>query len=224
MKKILFLLVALIASMSMNAQVMTIKKNGAVVKTYTTKEADEVTFEYSTIGAAQATINGSEVEVIWVQLWENGPKFAEHNIGASKASEKGSTLTFAQATMTDNNYAWGSNWRTPTKDELNEFYKATYGGGSTKVTCTYTTVDGVKGFRFTGRETGYTSNSIFIPVQDFVSSVDAYIYLWSSTVEGSNNAQSLRIYRHSDGTWYDGWYPITSTTWKAHVRPVLKED
>lgn len=222
MKKILFLLVALIASMSMNAQVMTIKKNGAVVKTYTTKEADEVTFEYSTIGAAQATINGSEVEVIWVQLWENGPKFAEHNIGASKASEKGSPLTFAQATATGNNYAWGSNWRTPTKDELNEFYNATYGGGSTKVKCEYATVDGVKGFRFTGKETGYTSNSIFIPAQDFVNA-DAYIYLWSSTETGSSNAWSLRIYRYYNGTWYQGWYDVQKTS-GFYVRPVLKED
>lgn len=223
MKKILFLLVALIASMSMNAQVMTIKKNGAVVKTYTTKEADEVTFEYSTIGAAQATINGSEVEVIWVQLWENGPKFAEHNIGASKASEKGSTKTFAQATATGDNYAWGSNWRTPTKDELNEFYKATCGGGSTKVSCTYTTVDGVYGFRFTGKETGYTSNSIFIPAQGFVSS-DAYIYLWSSSENGSSNAWVLRIYRYYTGAWYDGWYSVAKSGTSNYVRPVLKED
>ncbi|MDO4824289.1 MAG: hypothetical protein Q4A08_09010, partial [Bacteroidales bacterium] len=35
----------------------------------------------ATTGTAKATIGGSEVDVKWVQLWENGPKFAEYNVG-----------------------------------------------------------------------------------------------------------------------------------------------
>lgn len=45
MKKIIFALIALMCSMSMNAQIMKVLKNGKVVKAYYAIEADEVVFE-----------------------------------------------------------------------------------------------------------------------------------------------------------------------------------
>ncbi|MBQ0056449.1 MAG: hypothetical protein KBT20_02225 [Bacteroidales bacterium] len=45
MKKILFSLVALVASMSMNAQIMKVMKGNEVVATYTSVQADNVVFE-----------------------------------------------------------------------------------------------------------------------------------------------------------------------------------
>ena len=69
MKKILFSLTALVASMSMNAQVMKVMKNGVEVAKYNGAEYS-VVFEEAppTTGTANATINNVETPVKWVQL------------------------------------------------------------------------------------------------------------------------------------------------------------
>ena len=43
-------------------------------------------------GKATATINGKTIDVNWVQLWENGPKFAEYNVGATSVTDYGGGL------------------------------------------------------------------------------------------------------------------------------------
>lgn len=50
-------------------------------------------------------------DIGWVQLWAGGPKFATENV-----AEK---MTWTDATKTGDQYVWGANWRTPTKDEMN---------------------------------------------------------------------------------------------------------
>lgn len=61
-------------------------------------------------GEEDATIDGVVVKKKWVQLWPGGPKFAKENV-ASK-------MTWTDATKTGDQYVWGANWRTPTKDEI----------------------------------------------------------------------------------------------------------
>lgn len=61
-------------------------------------------------GEEDATIDGVVVKKKWVQLWPGGPKFAKENV-ASK-------MTWTDATKTGDQYVWGANWRTPTKDEM----------------------------------------------------------------------------------------------------------
>ena len=63
MKKIIFTLLALVGTMSLNAQIvkprMEIMKNGVVVATYTADQADEVVFKEVTIpttGTAKASV------------------------------------------------------------------------------------------------------------------------------------------------------------------------
>lgn len=46
----------------------------------------------------------------WVQLWPGGPKFATQNVAEE--------LDWYEATKENDDYVWGANWRTPTKDEM----------------------------------------------------------------------------------------------------------
>lgn len=61
-------------------------------------------------GEEDATIDGVVVKKKWVQLWPGGPKFAKENVV--------SKMTWTDATKTGDQYVWGANWRTPTKDEM----------------------------------------------------------------------------------------------------------
>ena len=219
MKKIIFTLLALVGTMSMNAQVMKpgmeIMKNGVVVATYTADQADEVVFkEVPTFpfgqGEAEATGIG---KVKWVQLWENGPKFAEYNVGEAnnKAEDYGgyycwgksadkdafgeykegdSALTGDDDTATK---LWGSNWRMPTQAELEALLN------NQNCTCTWTenyNETGVKGLLCKGKEnTAYSSNSVFLPAAGYCGGGDVfgqgYGVYWSSTPDDGNFAYFL---------------------------------
>ena len=115
-----------------------------------------------TTGTAKAKINGVDVDVNWVQLWAGGPKFAEYNIGTTEEKAEGNLITFYDAIKTDNDYAWGANWRTPSKDEMDELNLAAR-EDSKKITCKYEEVNNIWGFTFTGTEAGYTDNHVFFP-------------------------------------------------------------
>ena len=139
-----------------------------------------------TTGTATATIGGVETDVNWVQLWENGPKFAEYNVGATSASLAGNGMVFADASKTGADYAWGANWRTPSKEEMEELYLALT-GKSAKATYGY--VDG--GFKFTGKQDGYTSNYVLLPPQQSGEYDDTANY-WTGTAD-ANNGWSLYL-------------------------------
>ena len=120
-----------------------------------------VTFDASkinfTTGKATATIGESNVDVKWIQLWKDGLKFAEFNVGAAnnKPEDSGDYGKYKSSTSAD--YAttnWGDKWRTPTIDEWGELF----------ANCTYewTAVNGVDGCIFTGKG-DYKNNSIFLP-------------------------------------------------------------
>lgn len=63
-----------------------------------------------THGKSNATINGKNELVDWVQLWPGGPRFATKNVAE--------TMTWTEAKKTGKNFAWGENWRTPKADEI----------------------------------------------------------------------------------------------------------
>ena len=176
-------------------------------------------------GTATAKINGKDVNVNWVQLWENGPKFAEYNVGASSATETGTTMTFTDATA--ENFTWGPNWCTPSKDQMNELWLAAQvENKSSKVTCQYceyTTSDGKWGFKFTGKETGYTGNSVFFPA-DRGDIQDGADYFWSATANG-NEAWAMLLHGYGDEDGHDlqsEWYSYSQNVDDVRVRPVLK--
>ena len=132
-------------------------------------------FKASTTGKAKATIGGSEVDVNWVQLWADGPKFAEYNVGATSVTEYGGYYTWCTdldhyyndlysndgdlLKGTDDNAIklWGTNWRTPTIGELT----ALINNCNSEWTGNYNN-SGIKGRIYTGKG-DYSSNRVFLP-------------------------------------------------------------
>lgn len=204
MKKILFSLMALVASMSMNAQVMKVMKNGEEVAKYNGVDYEFVFEEALTTGIAKRT---GDIDVNWVQLWENGPKFAEYNVGAAnnKAEDYGGYYCWGGSIDQDSNGAyksgtdalsgtddtatnlWGNNWRMPTKAELDDLFA--------NCDVAWTTVNSVNGRKFTGKD-DYKYNSVFLPAAGGCDNGDFYDrgkdgLCWSSTTNGSDRAYFL---------------------------------
>lgn len=109
-------------------------------------------------GAATARINGHDVDVPWIELWEDGPKFAAYNVGVTDGKESSSGGYYNQKSayaFTDRaTETWGANWRTPTRSELSRLLS--------NCTASEDTVGGICGTRFTGKGV-YSVNSIFLP-------------------------------------------------------------
>ena len=92
---------------------------------------------------------------------------------------------------------WGSAWRMPTVAEIQELIDNT--------TSTWTTVNGVKGRRFTSKTNG---NSIFLPAAgdrwnvDLISAGSGGRY-WSSSLDGSYPSGAYRLYFDSGYAFWD---------------------
>lgn len=163
MKKILLSLMALACSMSMNAQIK---------------------------GTATRT---GDISVNWVQLWEDGPRFAEYNVGAENAEDYGGYYCWGRSINRDSNgeyksgtdalsgtddtatNLWGENWRMPTKEEL----QALIANCDVEWTDNYNE-SGIKGKVFTGKGV-YASNSVFVPANG--------LGLWGSVIGKGNEGQ-----------------------------------
>lgn len=81
---------------------------------------------------------------------------------------------------------WGGNWRMPTKAECDELRN--------NCTWTWTTVNGVNGYRVSGKKYGYTDRSIFLPAAGYyggtsLSSVGTNGIYWSSTGRTDYNSR-----------------------------------
>ena len=179
-----------------------------------------------TTGTATATINSTDYQVGWVQLWAGGPKFAIGNYNGNSApamTTLGQSMQWNGGTTgSEANWdwiAWGSNWNIPTKDQMNELYLAATSTGSTLVSCQYTQQSGVYGFLFTGTTTGYTNNSLFLPADGGYADY-GYAGYWSGTADGTDFAWYLNL---SCGYGYWGSYWLTGRlSYYYYVRPVLR--
>ncbi len=120
-----------------------------------------------------------------------------------------STLTkynnnYSQGTVVDNkfildneddvaNVKWGGNWRMPTQDEFEELID--------NCTWTWTTQNGVGGYRITSNKSGYTG-SIFLPAAGYITDAQrgsGYGYYWSSSLHTSDPKYAHRLWFSSDG-------------------------
>ena len=160
-------------------------------------------------GEAEATGIG---KVKWIQLWENGPKFAEKSV-----AEK---MSYTDASKTGADYVWGANWRTPRKDEMNELVLAPTNEGSEKVTCELVQVDGAWGFLIVGKG-AYATNSIFIPASGEPSADFADVCIWAIS-ENPEVPEMMELFFVNNG-WISGWY-VNSDYYHFTVRPVLNEN
>lgn len=168
-------------------------------------------------GSADA--EGISKPVEWVQLWAGGPKFATQNVAGTMSWTAANANTF-----------WGTNWRVPTKDEMNGLVGSSTEGGNSFTTTTvkveylYLQENNEFGFKFTGVQPGYTRNSIFLPTvgekHDLSSGNGNY---WTSYQDASTkNCSALSLW-YADGKLYT--YPFDladETTAKYALRPVLR--
>ena len=146
--------------------------------------------------------NGTVTTRKAVQLWENGPYFAEYNVGvtdgkaesfggyycwgstvnkdASKAFKNGTSPISGEDDTATN--LWGDNWRMPTQEEL----AALLNQENCKCTDNYNGT-GVKGLLCHGKEgTAFASNSVFLPAAGCcwlgdLYEQNTYCHYWSST-------------------------------------------
>ena len=187
-----------------------------------TKEAGLTAGKYYTVttsdvsGTAEATIGGTTKTIGWVQLWAGGPKFATENV-----KEK---MLWDEAAKTGDEYVWGKNWKTPTKEEMAVFVPEDNVYEPEKVnkaacTATYKLKDGVYGIEFTGKQPGYTKSTLFLPTDSKDENYAEIIYLTSSVGIG-NYCASLSLTYSSP---HIGVHimPLTDKNKTYYVRPVL---
>lgn len=179
----------------------TTKANGLTAGKYYTLLTGETT------GKEFATINGEKVEKEWVQLWPGGPKFAKENV-----KDK---LTFTEACKTGDAYVWGANWRTPTKDEIDDIINSSTKG---LVSCEVITQEGKVGLLYKGLMPEYTDKTLFINSESSTTEHVGFSY-WTSTKEqnGEGHAFSILI---MDVQFYV-WSIKTNAITNYFVRPVL---
>lgn len=204
MKKILFTLVALVASMSISAQVVKLYKGGNLVASFNKSQADEVVFEEAEGG--NAVDLGLSV------------KWAECNLGANNPEDAGYHYAWGETVPQANNvYSWSSyrwcqgtsktmikyctdssygqvdnkkmllsdddaaqknlprGWRMPTKAEMQELID--------KCAWKWTTKNGTPGYEVTASN----GNSIFLPVtgaryESSLNSADWLGSYWTSSL------------------------------------------
>lgn len=133
----------------------------------------------ATTGRAAITGGGSQE---WVQLWAGGPKWAKFNVGSTITSYadvteynntnvgghysyRGRYDNTPDAGGTDDTakYQWGENWTTPSSAQEQALLDNciwSYCDGSTvqyEPGCT------LAGYKVSGKDAGYTENSIFLP-------------------------------------------------------------
>lgn len=219
MKKFQLVLVAMFAATALMAQdYVYLYYNNGKVDEVAISDFDSLSFtkpESKTTGEAERKDGEGTVKVKWVQLWENGPKWAEYNVGAKSATGTDSYGGYYCWGMTidkddsEEYYEgeediqggshdtaknlWGSNWQMPTKEDFDNLLANCDVVWKTKTTSEY----GVAGLLFTGKG-DYSGNSVFFPAAGYyydgrVRNAGSYGYYWSSTPNGNNNAYRLYI-------------------------------
>ena len=152
--------------------------------------------ECKNTGKAKANINGTMKDVEWVQLWDNGPKFAEYNVGTPtiapgvNAEDFGGYYAWGGSiNLKDYEYIWqvmpksgsdkltgdddtatklwGANWRMPTRQEFADLIA--------NCEIEYVTDSRGYGVLFKGkRDSPYENNSVFFDAAGYIFGEDAY--------------------------------------------------
>lgn len=170
----------------------------------------------------QAAISGSAFPMEWVQLWAGGPRFAKLNVkldGSGLGYYDGSEMSFSDATKVGSEYIWGPDWYTPSMEEMEELMKAAQ-GNSEKVKCEYgpnPDYGGNFGFTFTGKEEGYSENSIFFLAWRGGDENRAEALYATASVNKWGWVQMRLQYDY--GEYHCDWWEDSTP---CYIRPVLK--
>ena len=190
----------------------------------TTKDAGLTAGKYYTLtsgpttGTATATINGETKKIGWVQMWIGGPRIATENVAKN--------MNWTEAAKTGSDYVWGSNWRTPTKDEMDFVDEDGHTTKTANVEVDNVIENGaVTGFKYIGIQPGYNKNTMFLPSTDPQSYGGVY---WSSTDAGydeKNNEAgytlSMVVYDKKNHMHYFNKFAKYK---ESAVRPVLTKE
>lgn len=126
----------------------------------------------------------------------SGTKWANMNIGAKKPEDDGKWYSWGASSLGDENFRqesdlvrpeWGDKWTMPTHEQFQELIDY----------CTYkwTTLNGVKGGRFTGPN----GNNIFMPAAGYIITKDIIEYeeeghYWSYTKDPDNEVEAFCLF------------------------------
>lgn len=155
----------------------------------------------------------------WVQLWAGGPKFAVKNVKEA--------MTWTDAVKTGDDFAWGKNWRTPTKDEMT-FVDAKQGSdGAYTINPLNTKVEvqvqnGVTGILYTGIQPGYTDKTLFLSGEN--NGWYYHVGYWTSTeIDGWGSFLDIICNENEIYQYHFNPKGSKAETTKYWVRPVLAE-
>lgn len=139
-----------------------------------------------------ATIKGETKPIGWVQLWIGGPRIATEN-----AAKK---IAFKDDVKKGKNYVWGSLWRTASCSDVSSLYYYDEEWKSSLINKklvepTYDYQD-KHGLTLTGKQPGYTKNSLFL--NGFDDSNEDYVagkfLLSDGNKEGHGTTMSFIVY------------------------------
>lgn len=139
-----------------------------------------------------ATINGKTEPIGWVQLWIGGPRIATENV-----TEK---IAFKNDVKKGENYVWGSLWRTASCSDVSSLYYYDEEWKSSLINKklvepTYDYQD-KHGLTLTGKQPGYTKNSLFL--NGFDNSTEDHVsgkfLLSDGNKEGHGTTMSFIVY------------------------------
>lgn len=162
----------------------------------TTKDAGLTAGKYYTLTSGPtygtATIKGETNPIGWVQLWIGGPRIATEN-----AAKK---IAFKDDVKKGKNYVWGSLWRTASCSDVSSLYYYDEEWKSSLINKklvepTYDYQD-KHGLTLTGKQPGYTKNSLFL--NGFDDSNEDYVagkfLLSDGNKEGHGTTMSFIVY------------------------------
>lgn len=154
--------------------------------------------------------------------WFDNVKFSKYNTNKKHGKIDNNTTLDPQDDVSSQK--WGGNWRMPTDSEFDELIAY--------CTWTWTTQNGINGYKITSKKTGYTDRSIFLPAAGFYSStgphgVGSRGNYWTSTLstlgDETYRAKALDIFDNWEGKM--SYITSSEMRWTGYtVRPVKESD
>jgi len=248
MRKIIFTLLALAACFSVDAQIIEVYKgnNNLPIATYDSNykvkfraKRDIASDTYGTAtryeGKTAEGTGTKETTQDWVQLWEDGPKFAKTNVNSGTKNNKFQFPSSGNATADPLTYYWGSNWRLPTMGEMVSLLS------NCNVTCIDNTSASDQRFKYTLKITSKTDDQ-FITL-DVDNTTNSSAPLWkgeywttslssvdiNTTISGNTKTLTKRFvmgfqqYAGGEVTDVDFYMSAFTTTLSCFVLGVLNE-
>lgn len=236
MKKTFFAILAVfVLALTASAQSMKVYQNGQLKAIYYVSKDDniELSEDFPFPDESDKDEPSSKIPVGKAVDLGLSVKWADMNIGAEKPEDYGWSLAWGETKPKDVYYwetyfdtndggstfskyttstkitldpeddaahvNWGGDWRMPTKAEQDELCN--------KCTWTWTTQNGVNGYKVTSKVNG---NSFFLPaagcrLDSGLSLAGSYGYYWSSSLSPDSDYDAYSLYFHL-GCW--DWYGI----------------